>query len=80
MTLSQESKSAKQSSLLALLESAIATKYTSGSQITSIASNAARTGKTFKGWYTAPKGGTKVTQSFIVPRPYGDVTFYAQFN
>ena len=57
-----------------------ATKYTSGSQITSIASNAARTGKTFKGWYTAPKGGTKVTQSFIVPRPYGDVTFYAQFN
>jgi uncharacterized repeat protein (TIGR02543 family) len=35
-----------------------------------------RTGYTFKGWYTAASGGTKVTDK---TKPAGDVTYFAQW-
>lgn len=56
-----------------------ASNYTVGNQILTLASNASRPSATFKGWYTAAKGGTKVTSGYLVPNPFGDVTLYAQF-
>ena len=41
-------------------------------------STPSRTGHTFKGWYTAPQGGTQVTAS--TPVPAGNTTYYAQWT
>ena len=56
-----------------------ATSYTVGSPIVTMPSDAVRPGKVFKGWYTSPKGGTKIVSGSLVTAPFGDVTFYAQF-
>ncbi len=56
-----------------------ATTYTAGSSIVTLPTDAVRSGKVFKGWYTSAKGGTKITSGYLVASPFGDVTFYAQF-
>jgi hypothetical protein len=57
-----------------------ATTYTVSLSILDLPTNVVRSGKVFKGWYTSAKGGTKITSGYFVPFPYGNVTFYAQFN
>ncbi len=56
-----------------------ATTYTVGNPIVSFPTDAIRSGKVFKGWYTSAKTGTKITSGYLVATPFGDVTFYAQF-
>ena len=47
-----------------------------------IAGNPTLSGQTFKGWYTAASGGTKITASNITQylSLTGNTTFYAQYN
>ena len=52
-----------------------ATTYTAGSPIVTLPTDAVRSGKVFKGWYTSAKGGTKITSGYLVATPFGDVTF-----
>ena len=39
-----------------------------------------RTGYTFNGWFTAPSGGTQITEIGTTNKPTSDVTYYAQWT
>jgi uncharacterized repeat protein (TIGR02543 family) len=56
-----------------------ATTYAAGLSILILPTNAVRSGKVFKGWFTSSKGGTKITSGYLVATPFGDISFYAQF-